>query len=61
MLINHPEIESALATGYPSWNQPQTIRCEECGDDITDEDKYEDEDYEYLCERCLLARHKKGW
>ena len=61
MLGNHPEIESALKTGYPTWNQPKIVYCDLCGDDITDEDHYEDEDFECICKSCLLSRHKKGW
>ena len=58
---NHPEIDWIERTGYPSHLQPETIYCDMCGEDITDEDKYEDEFNENLCERCLLKSHKKDW
>jgi hypothetical protein len=61
MGLDHPEVESALRTGYPTWNQPKTIYCEECGRDITDEEQYEDEHHEFLCGECLRYFHKKGW
>lgn len=60
-LIEHPEITMIERTGYPSYAQPESFYCEECGDDITDDDKYEDENHEYLCQRCLLYLHKKEW
>jgi hypothetical protein len=54
----NPEIEWALRTGYPSWNQYQLIYCDECGDEI-EGTAYEDDRHEYLCESCLLALHEK--
>ena len=56
--MQHPEITWAERTGYPSWNQPQEIRCEACGEFIEDE-VYEDELYEHLCLDCLLKFHLK--
>lgn len=56
---DHPEIESALRTGYPTWNQPKEIYCGECGRNITDTEQYEDEHYDYLCRHCLLMLHEK--
>lgn len=58
---DHPDIRSALLTGYPRGGQPKTIFCDECGKDITDEDKYEDCQHECLCKECLLDLHFKGW
>ena len=58
-LGDHPEIESAMRTGYPTWNQPKDIYCGECGREITDDEQYEDEHYEYLCRHCLLMLHEK--
>lgn len=58
---NHPEIECAMKTGYPSWNQPKEIYCNECGRDITDEEQYFDHTHETLCKRCLLFFHSKDW
>ena len=55
---DHPEIESALRTGYPTWNQAEDIVCDNCGDYIEDE-VYEDEIYEHLCIDCLLKLHLK--
>ena len=60
MDLEHPEITCTLRTGHPSWMQPEEVFCDWCGDDISDEEVYEDEDYEYLCEDCLLKLHKKG-
>lgn len=61
MLGDHPEIESIMRTGYPTYAQPRDIYCGECGKDITDDDQYEDEHYAYLCRECLLYFHKKGF
>jgi hypothetical protein len=58
-LPDHPEIEMAIRTGYPSWNQPSEIQCDNCGVFIEDE-VYEDESHEYLCVDCLLSLHLKG-
>lgn len=57
--IEHPEISWIERTGYPSFAQPQEMVCENCGEDITDEDWYEDENYDYLCKHCLLTLHLK--
>ena len=59
--LEHPDITSALRTGYPSWNQPHAIYCCECGCEITDDNVYEDRCHAYLCEYCLLMLHKKDW
>ena len=56
--MQHPEITWAERTGYPSWNQPRDIQCDECGDIIEDE-VYEDEYHETLCLDCLLKLHLK--
>lgn len=58
-MLEHPEITWAERTGYPSFNQPMAIYCCECGNDITDEDIYEDEEYASLCENCLKRLHRK--
>ena len=55
---DHPEITWAERTGYPSWNQPSEIRCDNCGD-IIDGEVYEDEYNESLCLDCLLKLHLK--
>lgn len=60
MDLEHPEITWALRTGYPSWSQPKKIYCSYCDNDISDEEVYEDEDYDCLCEDCLLKLHKKN-
>lgn len=68
-LPDHPDIRSALLTGYPVGGQPKPIYCGECGcklleskDDVYgDEDIYEDKYYDYLCKECLLMLHKKVW
>lgn len=56
--MQHPEITWAEKTGYPSWNQPKDIHCDECGD-IIDDEVYEDEYHETLCLDCLLNLHLK--
>ena len=61
MLREHPHIESAHKTGYAPWNQPVSHYCEECGKCLDDEDEYEDDTYDYLCEDCLLSLHLKRW
>ena len=58
---DHPEIVSAMRTGYPSWNQPESIYCGECGECLDDEDVYESYGHEFLCKDCLLTLHKKWW
>lgn len=60
MLRDHPEIACAERTGYPSWNQPKTYICEECGEPI-EEKIYEDSNHMLLCESCLLFLHEKRW
>ena len=59
MIGDHPEIEMAMLTGYPSWSQPKSHYCEECGHCLDDEVIYEDEHHEYLCKECLLYFHEK--
>lgn len=59
-LREHPEIESAIRTGYPTWKQPKTHYCEECGAEL-DEEAYEDCGHEFLCKDCLLMLHERRW
>ena len=59
MYLEHPDRTAALKTGYPSWNQPKSYYCEECGEELNPEEVYEDFGYDYLCEDCLLGLHKK--
>ena len=59
IIPNHPEIDKAIKTGYPSWNQPQSQYCEECGKCLDDETIYEDVTNDYLCKDCLLLLHEK--
>lgn len=61
MIGNHPEIECALRTGYPSWSQPESHYCEECGDCLDDVEVYEDDNHEYLCRECLCMLYEKRW
>ena len=58
---DHPVIVWCELTGYPRGYEEEPVYCEECGTDITDDDVYEDDHHETLCERCLLTLHKKGW
>ena len=59
--IQHPEISWAERTGYPSYKQPKSHYCEECGKCLDDEMAYEDASHDYLCEDCLLTLHEKSW
>ena len=59
--LEHPDITSALRTGYPRNHRETHYYCEECGRELTGESKYEDEHHDYLCSDCLLSFHKKGW
>lgn len=56
---DHPEIECAMRTGYPSWGQPVTYFCEVCGEEVEFNECYEDDQHEHLCEYCLLKLHRK--
>ena len=61
-IADHPDIQWAERTGYPSWNQPKEHAeyCGECGRVIDDgEDTYETEYYSILCEDCLKRLHKR--
>lgn len=61
-LPDHPDIASALRTGYPVNGQPKPIYCGECGQRLDCEHEiYEDQGYDYLCKDCLLMLHKKVW
>jgi hypothetical protein len=60
---DHPEIECAMRTGYPSWGQEEDNRtyCGECGCELDDEDNvYTTDHYEFLCEDCLKMLHRKA-
>ena len=57
---DHPDIEFAERTGYSPYDKPKAYYCDRCNDEIEGE-IYEDDRYEYLCEYCILALHKKVW
>lgn len=58
---DHPDIVAIERTGYPSWMKEEAIFCEYCGNEIND-DVYEDNYHEVLCESCLLKLHlKEEW
>ena len=57
-LPDHPEIEWAMRTGYPSWNQPKC--CDRCGEELG-EHTYSDLEYDNLCADCLLELHRNAW
>ena len=57
-LPDHPVIEAMERTGYPPGFEDDRIYCENCGDDLTDEDVYHDGLHDILCERCLLRLHE---
>jgi hypothetical protein len=61
-IADHPDIQWAERTGYPSWNQPSEDeeRCGECGRVIEyGEDTYETSTFSILCEDCLKMLHKR--
>lgn len=60
-MMEHPEVEMVYRTGYPSWNQPKSYYCEECGKNLDDEEIYADGAHEFLCKECLLILHEKSW
>ena len=61
-LPDHPEIRWIENTGYPSFAQPEIIRCEYCERELDDSDEvYEDSNHEVLCKSCLLNLHEKWW
>lgn len=60
-LPDHPDIISAIQTGYPRNKVDEEDVdevCENCGEPIDYDDVYEDGG-ETLCRYCLLARYKK--
>ena len=59
LFLEHPDITSALQTGYPTWNQPDEYFCELCGDEVSSYEIYDDFGYDILCKNCLLNLHKK--
>ena len=60
---DHPDIASALKTGYPRDEQPDErefpIVCGYCDKRINDETQYRDDEYEYLCKDCLCELHER--
>lgn len=56
---DHPEIRSMEKTGYPTWNQPEPIYCDECGRNLDSETIYSDRLHTNLCADCLLMLHEK--
>ena len=59
---DHPDITSAMKTGYPSWGQLQPLCCDNCSEELGDEDEvYTDQHHEVLCKECLLRLHTKWW
>ena len=59
--LEHPEIRCIERTGYPSFAQPEVLRCEVCDKELRDSEAYEDDNHEFLCKECLLYLHEKGW
>lgn len=57
-LPDHPDIAETMRTGYPSHMQGK-LECDRCGDEISPDEAYEDDNYETLCKWCLCDRHKK--
>lgn len=63
MYLEHPDITSALRTGYPrsAWVRETADPhwCEVCCCLIDEDEIYEDRYHNYLCEDCLKLLHKK--
>ena len=57
--MNHPEVDYALRTGYPSYTQPEEEYCEICGMNMDSKTVYCDDTFECLCASCLLERHER--
>ena len=57
---DHPDVVSAMRTGYPRDLQPNYTECDVCHDELDQDECYQDELYDCLCENCLLTIHKKG-
>lgn len=58
---DHPDIASALRTGYPTFGKDISHYCEECGCCLDDRNMYSDSAHDYLCKDCLLTLHEKHW
>lgn len=58
--LEHPDISSALLTGYARDNQPKSHYCDECGRCLDCETVYADNAHKYLCRECLLTLHEKS-
>lgn len=56
---DHPDITWAERTGYPAWNQPKFTFCNHCGEELCEDEAFQDEQYDYLCEWCLLDLHRR--
>lgn len=56
---DHPDIIWAERTGYPEWNQPQATLCEYCGEELWEDEVFQDEYHDHLCKWCLLALHRR--
>lgn len=58
---DHPDITYIQRTGLRPYEEPEVRICEQCLKDLDGETVYCDEDYEYLCKRCLLHLHERDW
>ena len=59
---DHPEIVSAMLTGYGTMSQPESLYCEFCDNCLDDEEVYYDNEHDFLCKKCLLLLHEvKPW
>lgn len=54
-IFEHPQISRALLTGYPE-EEPEPVRCEDCGEQITADEKVFLFDDEAVCENCCRDR-----
>lgn len=59
--LEHPDITSALYTGYPTWIDPLRVpRCPCCGEEC--ETLYKDQQgIVYGCDSCISTLDAWGW
>ncbi len=56
-LQDHPDIASALATGYPRGHrEPPVLHCADCGCELVGTDRACDYDGDKLCHSCFKKR-----
>lgn len=59
MRVNNPQAKFIILYGHPKYCDEDAIYCENCGRDITDENIFKDDNFNNLCEECLMELHLK--